>query len=891
MEKKNYSIKSILSVAETYFKMASGGLNEAADPAAEATAATERAKSTPSAATHNAAATAHEKAVSHLEDKIDSIKSADHKGERDAEVMQHERQAKEHQQQAQRHRFHAFRLSQVQNESTELMEKLDPHADAGVWIKDFQASDDPRFAGKSAEDRKQQALAAWYAARREAGIKNEDTGEAGDPGERPEVELTPDKDNLAATDAADAQKKQEPQPEIPSWVPGNLPDDEKKEFAEAAKKAWESDNNTFDFKGRTYKITENTKNEELVGNQHKLDVDKDGKIDSKDLAALRAGKKEVEEDHMENEVETPGQTEYPGSGIEDTNGNGELDGEDKAKMQESLSAIVTRKNSNGSYDEVGMNNRRIVKGSHSSIMKQAAEYAKGPHRVELFHGDRVGYGDPHKVLHVESAQIKEGTAQTTHARVQSRYADEASKRASSYGGQNYHLHMIAHHHHANAAAQHERAADTSFDDDVKADHAGGASYHHDAADHHLKAANALKEGTISEASASELGKKASGLSSSAKTPADHEAAAKAHYKAAEAFRRRTTGTAGKNPGKSEDAAHSAALKHERKGDSHHAKSMKNEATEVKEGGPGTAEAGPMVTDPLTQQTKDDHDDETKVEEAPYTNKADGSENIVPADKPQAKPTPMNKVTGEQATKSVAEAYAAMHSNANGEPLSEAYLPYYNLLRSAKKGSDHLNKKYGPNFTKSSGDVYASHVFSHEANSLGKQADKSGLHHQHMMAHYGHLHAADQQDKANNSKAAAQHRAEAERHKNAAGKAPDLNESVVNEAKGAVDHSKAADAAFNDAVDIGDTANGHEGQMYDAHKNLGHDRKHELSWHPGGEHHVHMMAHHAFMHAAHLHKIAAAHATDPQQKKWHSNDVKSSLSLAKDHLDAAKSLKK
>ena len=49
-------------------------------------------------------------------------------------------------------------------------EKLDPKADAGVWIKDFIDSTDPRFDGKSEEERKKMALGAWYAARREAGI-------------------------------------------------------------------------------------------------------------------------------------------------------------------------------------------------------------------------------------------------------------------------------------------------------------------------------------------------------------------------------------------------------------------------------------------------------------------------------------------------------------------------------------------------------------------------------------------------------------------------------------------------------------------------------------------------------------------------------------------------
>jgi hypothetical protein len=55
----------------------------------------------------------------------------------------------------------------------------------------------------------------------------------------------------------------------------NMSDEEKKAFFNKIDSAW-------DAKGE--------KNEELVGNQHKLDVDKDGDIGADDLAALRAGK-------------------------------------------------------------------------------------------------------------------------------------------------------------------------------------------------------------------------------------------------------------------------------------------------------------------------------------------------------------------------------------------------------------------------------------------------------------------------------------------------------------------------------------------------------------------------------------------------------------------------
>lgn len=54
--------------------------------------------------------------------------------------------------------------------TTMVNEKLDPSDDAEVWIKDFIKSDNPRFSGKTKEERKEMALAAWYDARRKAGI-------------------------------------------------------------------------------------------------------------------------------------------------------------------------------------------------------------------------------------------------------------------------------------------------------------------------------------------------------------------------------------------------------------------------------------------------------------------------------------------------------------------------------------------------------------------------------------------------------------------------------------------------------------------------------------------------------------------------------------------------
>lgn len=48
----------------------------------------------------------------------------------------------------------------------QLDEVLSKDASAGDWIKDFISSDDPKFAGKSKEKRKQMALAAYYSKQR-----------------------------------------------------------------------------------------------------------------------------------------------------------------------------------------------------------------------------------------------------------------------------------------------------------------------------------------------------------------------------------------------------------------------------------------------------------------------------------------------------------------------------------------------------------------------------------------------------------------------------------------------------------------------------------------------------------------------------------------------------
>lgn len=82
--------------------------------------------------------------------------------------------------------------------------------------------------------------------------------------------------------------------------------------------------------------------------------------------------------------------------------------EPKKNVNESLKAIVTKQNKDGSYDEVGMNNKTLIKGSEANIKKKAKAWANGKtHRIEFHHQDRFFY-DPHKTIVVKEEAIQEG---------------------------------------------------------------------------------------------------------------------------------------------------------------------------------------------------------------------------------------------------------------------------------------------------------------------------------------------------------------------------------------------------------------------------------------------------------------------------------------------------
>lgn len=70
-----------------------------------------------------------------------------------------------------RHGYDAGQDEKVYEEVEQVDEKLSPSADAGEYIKDFQKSDAPQFAGKSQEKRRVMGIAAFLQAQK--GVKEE----------------------------------------------------------------------------------------------------------------------------------------------------------------------------------------------------------------------------------------------------------------------------------------------------------------------------------------------------------------------------------------------------------------------------------------------------------------------------------------------------------------------------------------------------------------------------------------------------------------------------------------------------------------------------------------------------------------------------------------------
>jgi Mg-chelatase subunit ChlI len=169
-------------------------------------------------------------------------------------------------------------------------------AKMGDVIKDFQASDAPQFKGKSQEKRRQMAIAAKMAAE-EVELEEEQLDEIstnlaisyrGKAGE--------DKTKDRSKGRKLALDKWSGKARVPSGKYNEEVELEEGRMKEIAMDIESMGDKEFKEKHKKSKqdMKDSLKSEELKGNQHKIDANKNGKIDGHDFKLLR-GKKKVEE--------------------------------------------------------------------------------------------------------------------------------------------------------------------------------------------------------------------------------------------------------------------------------------------------------------------------------------------------------------------------------------------------------------------------------------------------------------------------------------------------------------------------------------------------------------------------------------------------------------------
>lgn len=150
---------------------------------------------------------------------------------------------------------HTAELTEEQKNEivAELQEVLGKDAKAGDWISDFVHSDNPKFAGKSKEKRKQMALAAFYAKQR-----NEEVEQMN--------ELS--RDTLLS-------------------YANKVSLDSQKHSKDPTKRSGEKASRSVDGYAKAHNRLEKPVKEELKGGQVKLDKNKNGKLDVEDFKKLR----------------------------------------------------------------------------------------------------------------------------------------------------------------------------------------------------------------------------------------------------------------------------------------------------------------------------------------------------------------------------------------------------------------------------------------------------------------------------------------------------------------------------------------------------------------------------------------------------------------------------
>jgi len=184
--------------------------------------------------------------------------------------------------------IHWFAGRRTTKEEVELDEVLKPSMGAGEYVKDFQKSDAPQFEGKSKKKRQEMAIAAYLQAKRE--MKEETLDEANHREFASQGKMHPD-----------MAKHMSVGNEMDFYAHGTgdkmsgkvLKNDGKEVHIKTTINPYkEKDSSVHKFK------VASKLDEELKGNQHKLDKNKNGKLDKQDFKLIR------KEDFENGEVET-----------------------------------------------------------------------------------------------------------------------------------------------------------------------------------------------------------------------------------------------------------------------------------------------------------------------------------------------------------------------------------------------------------------------------------------------------------------------------------------------------------------------------------------------------------------------------------------------------------
>jgi hypothetical protein len=161
----------------------------------------------------------------------------------------------------------------LKREEVEIEEKLDPSMGAGAYIKDFQKSDAPQFKGKSKEKKRMMGIAAYMAAKK--GMKEETVAEAKDEQEYGyEGDMAMTQLETAIRHATHLKDMMQPDTDLPEWVQSKI-------------------TLATDYLQTACDYMTSEMNEALKGNQHKIDKNKNGKVDAHDFKLLR--KEELDE--------------------------------------------------------------------------------------------------------------------------------------------------------------------------------------------------------------------------------------------------------------------------------------------------------------------------------------------------------------------------------------------------------------------------------------------------------------------------------------------------------------------------------------------------------------------------------------------------------------------